>query len=185
MSSSQLVWQIVKNNNCFMHKGLNGVILSKEPGNLYNVHCYKYSGKRVFESILLKFLVKGSLDACSRLRCGLHFHSDPGLQQKQLCWGRHQQKQLLALSDSIFASVGISNDKAIHIEAEGNGLKVTKLITKHANKPSKAKSSSTRKKSFQRVSAGLTKELDGYRPDLKVCQLCRAYATQCAGVDHA
>ena len=46
MSSSQLVWQIVKNNNCFMHKGLNGVILSKEPGNLYNVHCYKYSGEQ-------------------------------------------------------------------------------------------------------------------------------------------
>ncbi len=45
MSSSQLVWQIVKNNNCFIHKGLNGVILSKEPGNLYNVHCYKYSGE--------------------------------------------------------------------------------------------------------------------------------------------
>ncbi len=64
---------------------------------------------------------------------------------------------------------GISNDKAIHIEGDGQGLKVTKLITKHSNKPSKAKSSSTRKKSFQRVSAGLTKELDGYRPDLKVC----------------
>lgn len=43
--SSQLVWQLVKNNNCFMHKGLNGVVLSKEPGNLYNVHCYKYSGE--------------------------------------------------------------------------------------------------------------------------------------------
>jgi len=71
---------------------------------------------------------------------------------------------------------GISNDKAIHIEGDGQGLKVTKLITKHSNKPSKAKSSSTRKKSFQRVGAGLTKELDGYRPDLKVhlqlpCQL--------------
>ena len=35
----------MKNNNCFIHKGLNGVILSKEPGNLYNVHCYKYSGE--------------------------------------------------------------------------------------------------------------------------------------------
>ncbi|KAL3161377.1 hypothetical protein ABBQ32_010270 [Trebouxia sp. C0010 RCD-2024] len=112
--SSQLVWQLVKNNNCFMHKGLNGVVLSKEPGNLYNVHCYKYSG--------------------------------------------------------------LANDKAIHIEADGQGLKVTKLISKHASKPSKAKSSSTRKKSFQRVSHGLNKELDGYRPDLKKAALARASA---------
>ena len=42
--SSQLVWQLVKNYNCFMHKGLNGVVLSTEPGNLYNKHSYKYSG---------------------------------------------------------------------------------------------------------------------------------------------
>ena len=44
--SSQLVCQLVKHNNSFMHKGVNGVILSKEPGNLYNVHNYKYSGER-------------------------------------------------------------------------------------------------------------------------------------------
>lgn len=63
---------------------------------------------------------------------------------------------------------GLANDKAIHIESDAQGLKVTKLISKHANKPSKAKSSSTRKKSFQRVSQGLERELNGYRPDLKV-----------------
>lgn len=83
---------------------------------------------------------------------------------------------------------GISNDKAIHIEGDGQGLKVTKLIAKHSNKPSKAKSSSTRKKSFQRVSAGLTKELDGYRPDLKVhvqllchLQLCTLHVLYATG----
>ncbi len=75
---------------------------------------------------------------------------------------------LLQRTRVAFGDAGISNDKAIHIEGDGQGLKITKLITKHSNKPSKAKSSSTRKKSFQRVSAGLTKELDGYRPDLKV-----------------
>ena len=52
--SSQLVWQLVKNNNCFMHKGLNGVVLSKEPGNLYNVHCYKYSGELLRQSYLIR-----------------------------------------------------------------------------------------------------------------------------------
>ena len=67
---------------------------------------------------------------------------------------------------------GLANDKAIHIEGDGQGLKVTKLISKHANKPNKARSSSTRKKSFQRVSHGLNKELDGYRPDLKVISGC-------------
>ena len=63
---------------------------------------------------------------------------------------------------------GLANDKVIHIEGDGEGVKVTKLISKHANKPSKHRSSSTRKKSFQRVTHGLNKELDGYRPDLKV-----------------
>lgn len=42
--SSQLIWQLVKNNNSFLHKGLNGINLSKEPGNLYNLHSYKHSG---------------------------------------------------------------------------------------------------------------------------------------------
>ena len=49
--SPQLVWQIVKGWNSHIVKGLNGtnrkgggIILSKEPGNLYNKHSYKYSG---------------------------------------------------------------------------------------------------------------------------------------------
>ena len=43
--SSQLVWQLVKQNNCFLVKGLHGVQLSAEPHNLANVNSYKYSGK--------------------------------------------------------------------------------------------------------------------------------------------
>ena len=42
---SQLVWQLVKNYNCFLHKGLNGSQFSSEPGNLYNLNSYKYSGQ--------------------------------------------------------------------------------------------------------------------------------------------
>ena len=64
---------------------------------------------------------------------------------------------------------GLLNDKAVHIEGGSNGIKVTKSNTKHKNKPSKTSNSRTSKKSFQRVTAGLSKELDGYRPDLKVC----------------
>ncbi|KAK9904198.1 hypothetical protein WJX75_006622 [Coccomyxa subellipsoidea] len=44
MAPSQLVWQLVKNYNCFQHKGLNGSRFSAEPGNLYNLNSYKYSG---------------------------------------------------------------------------------------------------------------------------------------------
>ena len=42
---SQLVWQLVKNYNCFLHKGVNGSQFSAEPGNLYNRNSYKYSGQ--------------------------------------------------------------------------------------------------------------------------------------------
>ncbi|XP_073146173.1 large ribosomal subunit protein eL28z-like [Henckelia pumila] len=45
---SQLIWEIVKKNNCFLVKefgnGTAGVKFSKEPNNLFNVHSYKYSG---------------------------------------------------------------------------------------------------------------------------------------------
>ena len=63
---------------------------------------------------------------------------------------------------------GIANDRVIHIENDNGSLKITKRISKNANKPSKSQSSSSRKKSFQRVAHGLDKELSGYRPDLKV-----------------
>ena len=32
--SSALVWELVKHNNAFIHKGLNGAIFSREAGNL-------------------------------------------------------------------------------------------------------------------------------------------------------
>ncbi|KAM3308202.1 60S ribosomal protein L28-1 [Capsicum chacoense] len=44
----QLVWEIVKKNNSFLLKefgnGTAGVVFSKEPNNLYNLHSYKHSG---------------------------------------------------------------------------------------------------------------------------------------------
>jgi large subunit ribosomal protein L28e len=42
--SSALVWQIVRSNNCFTRKGMQGELFSAEKGNLYNKHSYKYSG---------------------------------------------------------------------------------------------------------------------------------------------
>ncbi|KAJ8756059.1 hypothetical protein K2173_024606 [Erythroxylum novogranatense] len=44
----QLVWEIVKKNNCFLVKqfgrGNAKVQFSKEPNNLYNLNSYKHSG---------------------------------------------------------------------------------------------------------------------------------------------
>ncbi|XP_059299628.1 large ribosomal subunit protein eL28z-like [Lycium ferocissimum] len=44
----QLVWEIVKKNNSFLVKefgsGTAGVVFTKEPNNLYNLHSYKHSG---------------------------------------------------------------------------------------------------------------------------------------------
>ncbi len=42
--SDQLVWQSIRGHNAFLRKGLNGMVLSAEKGNLYNKHSYKYSG---------------------------------------------------------------------------------------------------------------------------------------------
>ncbi|OMO70873.1 Ribosomal protein L28e [Corchorus capsularis] len=44
----QLIWEVVKKNNCFLVKefgrGTAGVQFSKEPNNLYNINSYKHSG---------------------------------------------------------------------------------------------------------------------------------------------
>ena len=50
MASSQLLWQLVKGNHAFLHKGLHGAQFSSEPGNLYNINSYKYSGECVLIS---------------------------------------------------------------------------------------------------------------------------------------
>ena len=45
----QLIWEMVKKNNCFLVKefgrGNAGVQFSKEPNNLFNLNSFKYSGK--------------------------------------------------------------------------------------------------------------------------------------------
>ena len=38
------MWQIVRANNCFTRKGMQGEVFSAEKGNLYNKHSYKFSG---------------------------------------------------------------------------------------------------------------------------------------------
>ena len=43
MSSADLIWLLVKDNNSYLVKR-NGVQWSREPGNLRNVNAFKYSG---------------------------------------------------------------------------------------------------------------------------------------------
>ena len=42
--SSELLWQCLKKGNAFSVRSVNNVWMSKEKGNLYSKHSYKYSG---------------------------------------------------------------------------------------------------------------------------------------------
>ncbi|KAI0801368.1 ribosomal protein L28e [Fomes fomentarius] len=53
--SSDLQWLLLRNNNAFIVKRLQeGPILSKEPGNLTNIHSFKYSGLANEKTITVK-----------------------------------------------------------------------------------------------------------------------------------
>ena len=46
-ASPDVVWQVIKKQNCFLRKGSNGrsdAIFSAEKGNLYARHSFKFSG---------------------------------------------------------------------------------------------------------------------------------------------
>lgn len=59
----QLVWQLIKRNNCFIVNGLHGKKFSSEPGNLYNLHSYKHSGAlaRLARALALRVACSWSL----------------------------------------------------------------------------------------------------------------------------
>eukprot|EP00884_Botryococcus_braunii_P013997 jgi/Botrbrau1/22599/Bobra.176_1s0029.1 len=42
--SDAFLWQLVKNHNAFLYKGLQQDFFSAEPGNVANKHSFKYSG---------------------------------------------------------------------------------------------------------------------------------------------
>merc|ERR1711934_231252 len=50
MASSDLLWQITRNNSSFLVKR-NGLQLSSEPGNLMNKNSFKFSGIATFETV--------------------------------------------------------------------------------------------------------------------------------------
>ena len=70
----------------------------------------------------------------------------------------------------IFAAAGLANEKTIHIEedVDNNAIKVTKLKKNTLQTPGKSRHTSTKKRHIRHATAGLAKETQGYRPDLKV-----------------
>ncbi|KAK7840249.1 large ribosomal subunit protein eL28y [Quercus suber] len=54
----QLIWEMVKKNNCFLVKefgrGNAGVQFSKEPNNLFNLNSYKYSGLANRKTVMIQ-----------------------------------------------------------------------------------------------------------------------------------
>merc|ERR1711981_1191032 len=58
MASSDLLWQITRNNSSFLVKR-NGLQLSSEPGNLMNKNSFKYSGLANNESLDVQDNTKG------------------------------------------------------------------------------------------------------------------------------
>jgi Ribosomal L28e protein family len=105
MASDQLLWQILKGHNSFVRKGLNGLVLSAEPGNLYNKHSYKYSG-----ATSASFACSGRSEAArlqqgrvrqgrtwvfrrygaNVMRCNICFHGSGGRQGQRLAQDRCQ-----------------------------------------------------------------------------------------------
>ncbi|KAI8882152.1 ribosomal protein L28e [Backusella circina FSU 941] len=56
--SSELVWQIIKNNNSFLVKR-QGVQFSSEPSNLMNANTFKYSGLANYKSVGVNSAARG------------------------------------------------------------------------------------------------------------------------------
>ena len=42
--SSALLWECVRDNHAYLRRGQGRALLSAEPGNLANIHNFKYSG---------------------------------------------------------------------------------------------------------------------------------------------
>merc|ERR1719335_2103744 len=53
-ATADLVWQIVRNNNCFLKKQKNMPVMTTEPNNLTGLSAFKYSGLANTKKVGLK-----------------------------------------------------------------------------------------------------------------------------------
>ena len=66
------------------------------------------------------------------------------------------------------SAAGICNDKTLHIEQDQGNVKVVRNRKGSMNRPVSAKVGAARKRHIRLLSGNLGKEVQGYRPDLKV-----------------
>ena len=71
-------------------------------------------------------------------------------------------------------AAGICNDRTLHIEQDQGKVKVVRNRKGSVNRPVSAKVGAARKKHMRLLSGNLGKEVQGYRPDLKVRTLVPA-----------
>ncbi|KAA3478586.1 60S ribosomal protein L28-1-like [Gossypium australe] len=155
----QLIWEVVKKNNCFLVKqfgrGTAGVRFSKEPNNLYNVNSYKHSG------IIIYLLCDPKSSFSLSLSLG---------------W---DEKCILTLS-WICEILGLANKKTVTIQPAGKDQSVLLATTKSKkqNKPSSLLHKSVMKKEFPRMAKAVKNQVTDnyYRPDLTKAALARLSA---------
>ncbi|MBA0748429.1 hypothetical protein Gogos_005248 [Gossypium gossypioides] len=161
----QLIWEVVKKNNCFLVKqfgrGTAGVRFSKEPNNLYNVNSYKHSENNGY---LLRggrlCSVKSSKVVC------------PELTVPSMGWY------------CIWVKTGftecLANKKTVTIQPAGKDQSVLLATTKSKkqNKPSSLLHKSVMKKEFPRMAKAVKNQVTDnyYRPDLTKAALARLSA---------
>ncbi len=178
----QLVWQLIKRNNCFIVNGLHGKKFSSEPGNLYNLHSYKHSGAHARSARTPRLRAACSRGSAAACRAA----TSDAAQACAVPLGGAQHLAVERASQCLTrvgggAAAGLANDKVVHIGGGGDegGIKVTKSRPKLGHKPASAKHTThTKHKNFRRTAANVGKVVGGFRPDLKVRWQCCAW--QCA-----
>ena len=131
----QLIWEMVKKNNCFLVKefgrGNAGVQFSKEPNNLFNLNSFKYSGKSLH---FLSFI----LYVCELLVLTISI----------IKWRRRWY-------------IGLANRKTVMIQPGGKDLSVVlgTTKTKKQNKPAALLHKSVMRKEFPRMAKAVTNQV--------------------------
>ena len=82
--------------------------------------------------------------------------------------GSHSSSLAVCIMTVRVSAAGICNDKTLHIEQDQGNVKVVRNRKGSMNRPVSAKVGAARKRHIRLLSGNLGKEVQGYRPDLKV-----------------
>ncbi|KZV56456.1 hypothetical protein F511_08354 [Dorcoceras hygrometricum] len=191
----QLIWEIVKKNNCFLVKefgnGTAGVKFSKEPNNLFNIHSYKYSGLANKKTVTIQ---PGKDKSVLLATAKTKKQNKPA----QLLHKSVMKKEFSLMSINViillFSSVtlvkpsqqnrrvqfplpkGLANKKTVTIQpGKDKSVLLATAKTKKQNKPAQLLHKSVMKKEFSRMAKVVSNQVvdNYYRPDLKKAALAR------------